>query len=229
MRLRLLAFLFAALAFLAAPAFADTNGIQMLPPLFGGPPQAGVSQPCPVGANRVLTWDGTNPIGCSPTTTLDANGNVTISPLTATTTAAMPSPVTITSPAPIGGTAPPALSTNGTVQVGGAQPAPTSNACPSTQAGTIAWMQLPGDSSSQIYICNGSIWTAIAVAPGTVAGFCSGGAAGLITSGPEAGTYAGGCSLPILPRPALSTIRLGTAVAAVRPDGPFFPYPATLK
>jgi len=64
------------------------------------------------------------------------------------------------------------LNVHGGVKVGAVAPSDGNRACLNTQNGTIAWMQLPGDATSQVYVCNGSTWNPVGVAPGTIAGYC---------------------------------------------------------
>jgi hypothetical protein len=80
----------ALMVFLAMPAHAQAvppttpTDIQMLPPLMGIAPQQGVAETCPSGVSRILTWNGTNPIGCVPGFTVDSSGNVGIGTSTPT-------------------------------------------------------------------------------------------------------------------------------------------------
>jgi hypothetical protein len=121
----------------ASVAHADTpptpsGGIQMLPPMQSG-------APCPAGLSRLLTWDGTNPIGCTPNISVDSGNDLII---------------------------------GGGVQIGSVAPSSAPNKCLASQTGTIAWMELSGDTSSQLYACNGTIWSPV-----------SGGSAGLYQLG----------------------------------------------
>jgi hypothetical protein len=58
-------------------AHAATD-IQMLPPLLGVSPVTGDAPTCPPGSSRLLTWDGTNPIGCTPQISVDQRNNLTV-------------------------------------------------------------------------------------------------------------------------------------------------------
>jgi hypothetical protein len=60
------------------------------------------------------------------------------------------------------------ISASGGVTIGTNKPVPTTTVCQGTQAGTLSWMMLPGDTSPAVYVCDGTNWTKVGKASQTI-------------------------------------------------------------